>query len=107
MIIMNTGTRWSDLDAGEKRRIALWGTVLVTMRVLALWDVHRQPADRIRGTKRLWTALLVTFFQVPPAADDIHGGKLLRTALSVVSFGIPLAYVVVGRKPERTQGDAV
>lgn len=95
---MSTGIRWSGLDAGAKRRIAVWGTIIVAMRAVALWDVRRRAADKIRGNKRLWTALLVTFFQVPPAANDIHGGKLIRTMLSVVSFGIPIAYVAVGRK---------
>jgi hypothetical protein len=96
---MNVGTRCSDLDAGTKRRIAMWCSILVAMRAVAHWDVHRRAADKIRGTKRLRTALLVTFFQVPPAAGENYGGKLLRTMLSVVSFGIPVAYVVLGRKP--------
>ena len=95
---MTTSMRWSDLDTRAKRRIVVWGSVLGVMRAAALWDVHRRAADNVRGSKWLWTALLVTFLQIPPAADDIYGGKLLRRALSVVSFGIPIAYVVLGRK---------
>ena len=94
---MKMGTRWGDLDAGTKRRIAVWGSILVAMRAIALWDVHRRAADNIRGTKWLWTVLLLTVFQVPPAPDDTDAGKRLRRMLSVVSFGIPIAYLVVGQ----------
>jgi hypothetical protein len=95
---MTTSMRWSDLDTGAKRRIVVWGSVLGALRVAALWDVHRRAADKVRGSKWLWTALLVTFLQVPPGANDHYGGKLLRTALFVVSLGIPIAYGVAGRK---------
>ena len=66
--------RWSDLSPGQQRATVAAGIVELGLKVAALADLRRRPADEIRGPKALWVALLF------------------------VNFVGPVAYFAVGRK---------
>jgi hypothetical protein len=66
--------RWSDLSPGQKRATAVAGILELGLKVAALADLRRRPADEIRGPKALWVALML------------------------VNFVGPVAYFAVGRK---------
>ena len=66
--------RWADLT-GTRRAVLIAATVVqVGLQGATLWDLHRRPADFVRGPKAMWAAL------------------------SFVNFAGPLAYVVLGRQ---------
>jgi Phospholipase_D-nuclease N-terminal len=66
--------QWKDLSSGRKRRIAIQGMIQVALAAWALWDIRHRPADRIKGSKRLWT--LAAFVQpVGPVAYFLFGRK--------------------------------
>jgi hypothetical protein len=52
--------KWSDLSQRTRRLIIAVGTFEGILKVAALIDIKRRPADEIRGRKGLW-ALAVTF----------------------------------------------
>jgi hypothetical protein len=66
--------QWNDLTAGQRRGIALGGIVQIALLVAALIDIRRRPADEIKGSKLLWTALACINF-VGPIAYFIFGRK--------------------------------
>ena len=66
--------RWSDLSPGQQRATVVAGAVELGMKIAALADLRRRPAEEIRGPKALWVALLF------------------------VNFIGPVAYFAVGRK---------
>jgi hypothetical protein len=65
--------QWSEYSTVKQVAIAMVGTVQIALTVLALVDLARRPASRLRGTKSMW---LPTLFVQP--------------------FG-PVAYLIVGR----------
>jgi hypothetical protein len=69
--------RWGDLSPRTRKVIVVGAVAEGILKVAALVDIARRPADQIRGPKWAW---------VP-------------TVLLVNSFGgAPLAYFVVGRR---------
>ena len=50
--------KWSDYSKRSRRLIVAAGVVEVVLLVAALIDIRRRPAGRIRGSKRMWTALV-------------------------------------------------
>ena len=63
-------------DPGSKRRarIVAQAAIQVTLTAVALWDLRNRPADRIKGSKRLWA--LAAFIQpVGPIAYLVFGRK--------------------------------
>ena len=69
--------RWSDLSERNRKLIFTAAAVDVTLRIAALIDIKRRPADQIRGRKRLWAAVVAV----------------------VNSAGIiPISYFVFGRR---------
>jgi hypothetical protein len=48
---------WSELSRGSRGLIAVTGAVELILMAATLIDVKRRPADQIRGSKRMWTAL--------------------------------------------------
>jgi hypothetical protein len=66
--------RWRDLSPGQKRAAVGAGIFELGLKVAALADLRRRPADEIRGPKALWVALMF------------------------VNFVGPVAYFAVGRK---------
>jgi hypothetical protein len=71
--------RWGDLDPGVRKAIIGMGAAEAALKLAALVDIKRRPAEQIHGKKRNWAL-----------------------AMLVNSAGlIPLAYFVFGRrKPE-------
>lgn len=71
--------RWSDLSERNRKLIIAVAAADVTLRIAALIDIKRRPADQIRGRKRLWAAVVAV----------------------VNSAGIiPISYFVFGRRRE-------
>jgi hypothetical protein len=54
---MATKKKWSELSGRSRRLITVAGVVEVALLVATLVDIRRRPANQIRGSKRLWTAL--------------------------------------------------
>ena len=49
--------KWSELSSRDRRLITVAGVVEVALLAATLVDLKRRPADQIRGSKRMWTAL--------------------------------------------------
>lgn len=69
--------RWQDLTERQRRFIVAAATVEGALKVAALADLKRRPAQRIRGPKGLWAAGLLL----------VNGGGVA-----------PLGYFVLGRR---------
>jgi hypothetical protein len=69
--------KWSDLSTEQKRGIALSGAVQIGLLIAALIDIHRRPAEQVRGSKWVWTAV------------------------SFINFAGPISYFAFGRKRGR------
>jgi hypothetical protein len=54
---MVTRKKWSELSGRSRRLIVVAGVVEVALLMATLIDIKRRPADRIRGSKRMWNAL--------------------------------------------------
>ena len=89
--------QWRNLTTVQQRNITLWGLGQVIVRGAALWDLRRRSAHEVRGGKRLWTALLVSFWLMPPPSGKIRGSKGLWVIAVVGSFLMPIAYGLWGR----------
>jgi len=50
--------QWSDLSERTRKLIIAAAVVDVTLRVAALIDIKRRPAGQIRGSKRIWAAVV-------------------------------------------------
>ena len=73
--------RWSDLSEGTRRLIIAGAALEGVLKLLALIDLKRRPADRIRGSKAKWASAVVL----------------------VNSVGaVPLAYFLRGRRTDRS-----
>jgi glyoxylase-like metal-dependent hydrolase (beta-lactamase superfamily II) len=69
--------RWQDLSPGTRRFIVVAGTLEGILKIAALVDLRRRPAQQIRGRKPLWATAIVL----------------------VNSVGaVPAAYFLVGRR---------
>lgn len=66
--------RWADLSDRQRAWLLAAATAELSLKIAALIDIKRRPADRIRGPKALW-----------------------RAAMAVNLLG-PLSYFVIGRK---------
>ncbi len=67
-------TKWSDLSDRQRVLIVTAAAAELSMKIAALVDINRRPAEQIRGPKALW-----------------------RSAMVVNLLG-PLSYFVFGRK---------
>jgi hypothetical protein len=68
---------WSDLSSGTRKLIIGAGVVEGILKVAALVDMARRPADQIRGSKWIWapTVLLVNAFGGAPLAYFAFGRR--------------------------------
>jgi hypothetical protein len=74
---MADGERWGNLGPGKRRLLAVVGVAEGILKIVALIDLKRRPASRVRGRKWIWATALVT----------------------VSSAGLlPLSYFVFGRR---------
>ena len=51
--------RWSDLSPRMRRFIIVGGAFETALKVLALVDLKRRPAEQLRGSKAKWAAAIV------------------------------------------------
>lgn len=66
--------KWAELSGRQRTLILTAAAGELSLKIAALIDIKRRPADRIRGPKALW-----------------------RAAMAVNLLG-PLSYFVIGRK---------
>jgi hypothetical protein len=50
--------RWSDLSERDRRLLVAVAVADGALRVAALIDIKRRPAGQIRGSKRIWAAVV-------------------------------------------------
>jgi len=48
---------WSERSKLSRTLIVVLGVVEVALLVATLTDIRRRPADQIKGSKRMWSAL--------------------------------------------------
>lgn len=70
----HAGKRWADLSDGQRKLLVAAAMAEAALKITALIDIQRRPADQIRGPKGLW-----------------------RAAMAVNLIG-PVSYFAVGRK---------
>ncbi|MGN6613232.1 MAG: PLD nuclease N-terminal domain-containing protein [Angustibacter sp.] len=69
--------RWSDLSERNRRLIVVTGAAEAVLKIAALVDLRRRPAEEVRGSKKLWAVAIVL----------------------VNSVGaVPIAYFALGRR---------
>jgi hypothetical protein len=54
-----TRPRWSDLDPRVRRLVLVGAGAEGLLKVAALIDLARRPADQVRGSKPLWAVAIV------------------------------------------------
>ncbi len=69
--------QWGDLSPKTQKLIIVGGTVDAVLKVAAIVDLIRRPAEQVRGSKALW-----------------------GTALTLVNSAgvLPIGYFVLGRR---------
>ena len=70
----DAGKRWAALSSRQRAFLLAAAAGELSLKIAALMDIKRRPADRIRGPKALW-----------------------RAAMAVNLLG-PVSYFAVGRK---------
>jgi hypothetical protein len=65
---------WAELTTTQKIGTVVSGIIQIALLIAALWDLRSRPQEEIRGSKKLWTALVF------------------------INWIGPIAYFVVGRK---------
>lgn len=51
--------RWSDLSKGQRRLLVAAAAAEGALKIAALVDIQRRPAEQIRGPKALWRSAMV------------------------------------------------
>jgi hypothetical protein len=62
LIIMPRNKNWSDLTTKQKATFVLRGIVQFTLLAAALADIYRHPAEEIRGSRWLWSLVVLVYF---------------------------------------------
>ncbi len=57
--------KWSDLSDRQRAIIRVWTVAELALKVAALIDISRRPTEGIRGSKRLWRAVIVVYLIGP------------------------------------------
>ena len=67
--------RWSELSPRSRRFIVVGGAFETALKVLALVDLKRRPAGRVRGSRAKWAAAIVLVNSVGavPIAYFVYG----------------------------------
>ncbi len=72
--LAGAGRRWAELSDRQRAWLLAAASAELSLKIAALIDITRRPADRIRGPKALW-----------------------RAAMAVNLLG-PVSYFAIGRK---------
>ena len=72
--VTDAGKKWAELSDRQRKLLLAAATAELSLKIAALIDIKRRPADRIRGPKALW-----------------------RAAMAVNLLG-PVSYFTIGRK---------
>jgi hypothetical protein len=75
--------RWSELSERNRRLIVLGSLIEGLLKIVALADLRRRPAEQIRGPKWAWAVVV---------------------ALVNAVGGAPLAYFLFGRRSALSRG---
>jgi hypothetical protein len=76
MIIMPRNKKWSNPTARQKAPLVVQGIVQMALLVAALTDIHRRPAEEIKGSKWLWSVVtFANFMGIGPIAYFAFGRK--------------------------------
>jgi hypothetical protein len=69
--------RWSDLTQRQRRLIVIGVTYEGILKIIALVDLKRRPADQVRGPKWLWATgiFLINSVGAMPIAYFRYGRK--------------------------------
>jgi hypothetical protein len=69
--------RWNELSQRTRRLIITGGVFEAVLKVAALVDLTRQPANAIRGSKPRWAAAIVLTNSIGavPIAYFLHGRR--------------------------------
>lgn len=69
--------RWSDLSPGNRRLIVIAGACESVLKIAALVDLRRRPAEEVRGKKWAWATavVLVNSVGAVPAAYFLFGRR--------------------------------
>ena len=72
--------RWSDLTPRQRRLILVGVTYEAALKIAALVDLKRRPADQVRGPKWVWAIgiFLVNSVGAMPLAYFRYGRKATR-----------------------------
>ena len=66
--------QWKDLSGAQRTRIVVQAAIQFALAAMALWDISHRPANRIKGSKRLW-ALAALVQPVGPIAYFLFGRR--------------------------------
>ena len=66
--------QWKDLSGAQRTRIVVQAAIQFALAAMALWDISHRPANKIKGSKRLW-ALAALVQPVGPIAYFLFGRR--------------------------------
>ena len=68
---------WNDLSDRKRRVIVAFGVVEGLLKIAALRDLRRRPAEEVRGPKKAWALgiVLVNAMGAAPAAYYLFGRR--------------------------------
>jgi hypothetical protein len=67
-------TKWADLSPRQRVLLGAAAAAELTLKITALVDIQRRPAEQIRGPKGLWRAAMVVNL-VGPASYFAFGRR--------------------------------
>jgi hypothetical protein len=69
-------TPWSEMSTPRKAAMVAQGTAQIALLGAALVDIHRRPAEAIKGNKKVWTGVaFMNFLGIGPIAYFALGRK--------------------------------
>jgi hypothetical protein len=65
---------WPDFTPAQRKKIILQSAVQLSLLIAALLDLHRRPAEEIKGSKKMWQGLVFVSY-IGPIAYFLFGRK--------------------------------
>lgn len=64
-----SSTPWGEMSTARKAAMVAQGTAQIALLGAALVDIHRRPAEAIKGSKKVWTGVaFMNFLGIGPLA---------------------------------------